>query len=140
MTIYEGYALLHTILRLIWLAVFFQMKFLTEHRYTFTTTAERGIGCDVKEKLCYMSFDYDTELTSTAESSDKIHTYELPDRNIISPGAGSSSQFHWHSSQWTPRHFFPEQHEVLRKYPQGVIRQCRVSKRHDHVPKDGLNV
>ena len=32
-TIYEGYALLHAILCLIWLAVFFQMKFLTERRY-----------------------------------------------------------------------------------------------------------
>ena len=55
---------------------------------SFTTTAERGIGRDGKEKLLYMSFDYDTELQSTAVSSDKIHTYELQDRNIISPGAG----------------------------------------------------
>ena len=90
MTIYEGYALLHAIFCLIWLTVFFQMKFLTQHRYPVTTTAEREIGHDIKKKkkLCYMSFDYDTELKSTAESSDKIHTYELPDRNIISPNAG----------------------------------------------------
>ena len=32
MTINEGYSLLHAILRLIWLAVFFQMKFLTERK------------------------------------------------------------------------------------------------------------
>ena len=64
------------------------MKFLTERRYPSTTTDETGIDCDVKEKLCYMSLAYDTELKSTAKSSDKIHTYELPDRNIISPGTG----------------------------------------------------
>ena len=87
MTTYEGYALLHAILRLIWLAVFFLMKFLTEHRYLVTTTAEREIGHDIKEKLYYISFNYDTELKSTAESSDKFHTYEFSDRNIISPSA-----------------------------------------------------
>ena len=64
MTIYEDYALLHATLRLICLAVFFQMKFLTERRYPFTTAAERRIGRDVKEKLCYIAFDYDTELSN----------------------------------------------------------------------------
>ena len=63
------------------------MKFLTERRYPFTTTAERGIGRDVKEKLCHKSLDYDTELKATAESSDKNQTCKLPDRNIISLGA-----------------------------------------------------
>merc|ERR1712012_1039555 len=42
---------------------------------------------DVKEKLCYIALDYDTELKSTAESSDKEKTYELPDGNIITVGA-----------------------------------------------------
>ena len=64
------------------------MKFLTERRYPFTTTDETGIDCDVKEKLCYITLTYDTELKSTPESSDKIHSYEIPDRNIISPGTG----------------------------------------------------
>merc|ERR1712122_392962 len=38
-------------------------------------------------KLCYIALDYDTELKSTAESSDKEKTYELPDGNIITVGA-----------------------------------------------------
>ena len=84
--IFEGYALPHVIFRLD-LTVRdisdFLMKFLTERRYFFTIFAERRIGRDVKEKLYLMSFDYDTELKSTAESSDKNQTYELPDRNII---------------------------------------------------------
>ena len=60
------------------------MKILTERGYSFTTTAETGIVCNVKEKLCYMSLDYESELKSTSESSNKIQTHELPDRNIIS--------------------------------------------------------
>ena len=39
-----------------------------------------------KENLCYIAFEYDTELTSTAERSDcQIHM--LSDGNIINVGA-----------------------------------------------------
>ena len=33
-------------------------------------------------KLCYIALDFDTELTSTAESSDNDETYVLPDGTI----------------------------------------------------------
>merc|ERR1712066_738814 len=63
------------------------MKILTERGYSFTTTAERDIAWDVKEKLCYIALDYDTEVKLATESSDKEKTYELPDGNIITVGA-----------------------------------------------------
>merc|ERR1712117_874143 len=52
-----------------------------------TTTAEREIVRDVKEKLSYIALDYDTEFKSAMESSDNEKTYELPDGNIITVGA-----------------------------------------------------
>ena len=87
---YRGYAPPHAVLRLDLVGcdlTEYLMKLVTERENSFTAAAERKFVRDAKKKLCYVAFVYDSEVKSTAESSDKKQTYMLSDGNVVTVGA-----------------------------------------------------
>lgn len=90
--IYEGYALSHAVQRLD-LAGKNLTEYLTkilaeEEGCLLTTSAGREIVRDIKERLTYVSMDFEKEIAKSKESSELEKQYELPDGQVIRVGAG----------------------------------------------------
>lgn len=88
--IYEGYALPHASMRLDLAGrdlTDYLGKLLMERGVSLTTSAERDIIRDIKEKLCYVATNYDEELEQfTVHKNEEQQIYELPDGHKINIG------------------------------------------------------
>lgn len=88
--IYEGYALPHASMRLNLAGrdlTDYLGKLLMDRGVSMTTSAEREIVRDIKEKLCYVATNFDEEIEEfNVHKNEEQQIYELPDGHKINIG------------------------------------------------------
>ena len=87
--IFEGFALSHAIQRIDLAGrdvTNYLQRLLRQKGYNFSSSAEKEIVRDVKEKLCYVALDPERELILSKKISGMEKSYMLPDGEVIDVG------------------------------------------------------
>ncbi|KAJ8751073.1 hypothetical protein K2173_016254 [Erythroxylum novogranatense] len=128
--IYEGYALPHAVRRLDLAGKHltdYLSVILAEKGHIFTTSAEKEIVRDIKERVSYVAMDFKKELVKSMESQELHKKYELPDGQVIAVGA---ARFRCPEALFDPSRLGIESggiHEIVVR----SIRRCDMDIRRD---------
>jgi actin len=102
------------------------MKLIVQRGFAFTTHAEREAIQDIKEKLSYVSIDFEKEQTASPSSIEK--SYELPDGQVIAIG---SERFKCAEALFRPSLLGMEAAVGIHKTAFNSILKCDVDIRRD---------
>ena len=83
--IFEGYQIPHAIDKIMLAGrdlTTWMQKILKDNNYNFDTGAEREIVRDMKEKMCFVSQDFDEDLKKAEGGAELEKSYTLPDGNV----------------------------------------------------------
>ncbi|XP_017078988.1 actin-like protein 53D [Drosophila eugracilis] len=132
--IYEGFALSHACVRVDLAGrdlTDYLCKLLLEKGLKMNTSAEREIVRDIKEKLCYVSMNYDQEMNLQLEDfkreEQQEDTYELPDGQKIQLG---SERFRCPEALFQPN-LLGQEVMGIHKATQHSINNCDMDLRKD---------
>ena len=104
------------------------MKIMTERGYSFTTIADREMIRDMKEKMCYVALDYDSEIAAF-DTEDLEKEYTLPDGRKLSNSSGPQTMTIGAEMFRTPEvlfkpHLIGRSDQGLHAYLSDSIRRC----------------
>ncbi|KAL4481485.1 hypothetical protein ABPG74_007574 [Tetrahymena malaccensis] len=128
--IFEGYALPHAIKKNELAGrdlTDYCMKLMYEVGLNFSSSSEREIIRDIKEKCCYVALDYDAELKAYQNNSSKHKQYELPDGNMVTI---QDQRFRVPELLFKP-HFIGKEYRGLSELAFDSIMSCDVDVRRD---------
>ena len=116
--VYEGHTLNYTIPKTLYAGEdldWYLQTLLHSRNYDFTTFAEREMVKEMKERVCFVSEDYERDLEISKTSDSLSKTYELPDGRKISV---NSERFMVGEGLFNPSLFnneFPGIHEQINR-------------------------
>jgi len=88
--VFEGFSIPHAVEKMEIagrLLTAFMQKLLLDSGESLTSSAELEIVRDIKEKLCYVAADYETENAQAQNSSEHDKSYTMPDKRVITVNA-----------------------------------------------------
>jgi actin-related protein len=88
--IYDGYSLPHSILRMDLAGrdvTDYLIKLLLEQNISLTTSAEREIAKNIKEKVCYVTTNFEEDNANAKKGNFKEENYEMPDGHVHKIGS-----------------------------------------------------